>query len=527
MRKIAASRSPASIAPINRGVVAKGASIPAPVEGWDAASPIAAMPPKRAVALDNWFPQPGWVELRKGHVVHCDTGDGEPVESVMAYHGSVQTFIFAASNGKIFDVTSGTAVSAVSGLTNNRWQHVNFTTSGGHYLYCVNGDDDPEVFDGSTWSNPSITGPVTAADFIGVNVYKSRLWFVPKASTKVVYLATDSIAGTATTFELGGVMSLGGHVEAMGTWSVDAGNGPEDYAVFVTSRGQVMVYRGDPATTFSLVGVFNIGSPLGRRCLKRAGADLAIICVDGVVPLSKAMIFERAAIVKVALTDRILNAMNRAALSYGENFGWQLESYARGTRIVLNVPVQENAEQVQFVMNTQHGAWCRFTGMNANCWEVWNDRIFFGGNDGKVYEADVSGTDISSSLMGTIKGAFQFFGERGRQKRWTALRPIYATDSDFSPGLGFNVDFRDDASIYTPQSIVNVGALWDDAEWDVDDWGGSFTTKTDWRSAPGMGFCAAVTMTANIQPMPDASPGPEFELRVFGFDTTYEDGGFI
>jgi len=526
MRKIAAARSPASIAPINRGVVARGASIPAPVEGWDASSPIAAMPPKRAITLDNWFPQPGWVELRKGHVIHSDTDTGTPVETVMAYQGVSTSKLFAASKGKIFDVTTSTPASPITGMTNNRWQFVNFTTSGGHFLYCVNGSDPPQVFDGSAWSVPTITG-ATAAFFVGINVYKNQLWFVPGNSTKVAYLAVDAYQGAVTTFELGGLMSLGGYIMAMGTWSVDAGNGPEDYAVFVSSRGQVMVYKGDPATTFGLVGVFNIGAPIGRRCLKRAGADLAIICVDGVVPLSKAMIFERAAIVKVTLTDRILNAMNRAALGYGSNFGWQLESYARGTRVIVNVPVQEGLEQVQFVMNTQHGAWCRFTGMNANCWEIWNDRLFFGGNNGIVYEADVSGTDVDKALVGTMKGAFQFFGERGRQKRWTALRPLFATDSDFVPGIGFNVDFRDDAAIYTPQSIVNVGAVWDDAEWDVDNWGGSFVTKTDWRSAPGMGFCASVTMTANIQPLPDGSPGPDFDLQVFGFDTTYEPGAFI
>jgi hypothetical protein len=43
----------------------------------------------------------------------------------------------------------------------------------------------------------------------------------------------------------------------------------DDYAAFITSEGQVAVYSGaDPAssTTWSLVGVFDIGAPIGRRC---------------------------------------------------------------------------------------------------------------------------------------------------------------------------------------------------------------------------------------------------------------------
>ena len=44
---------------------------PAPVEGGDASTALASMDEKRAVSLINWFPQPGYVEIRKGSERWC------------------------------------------------------------------------------------------------------------------------------------------------------------------------------------------------------------------------------------------------------------------------------------------------------------------------------------------------------------------------------------------------------------------------------------------------------------------------
>src|SRR5690606_3161286 len=107
---------------------------------------------------------------------------------------------------------------------------------------------------------------------------------------------------------------------------------------------------------------------------------------------------ERAAVVKATMTERIQRVMNQSARLYKDNFGWQLISYPRGTRAILNVPIDENEEQQQYVMNTLNGAWCQFTGMNANCWELLLDNPYFGGNTGFVYQADVGSTDFDHVL---------------------------------------------------------------------------------------------------------------------------------
>lgn len=528
--------------------VALGASQPSPIEGWDAVSPIAAMSPKRAVRLDNWFPQPDWVEVRRGHIRHADTRTAAPVETLAAYHGVSSQKLFAASGTAIFDVTAtANGVSQVTGLANARFQHINFATTGGNFLYMVNGADDPQYFDGTSWAEATISGDISGTDIIGVNAHKNRLWFTLNDSSDAAYLAVDSIEGSATLFPLGGLWTMGGHLMAMGTWSVDAGDGPDDYAVFVSSRGQVAIYRGtNPASadTWTLVGVFNMGAPIGRRCLTRVGADIAIISVDGVVPLSRAMIFERAAVVKVALTERIQRVMNSSARNYGDNFGWQLISYPRGTRAILNVPIVENDTQYQYVMNTLSGAWCRFLGMNANCWALLGDDLFFGGNDGVVYEADVGGTDYGRTLRADMMTAFNYYNDRGHQKRWTMCRPQITTDGQINPGLAFNVDFKEDAPLAVPSTEANTGNLWDEATWDESLWGGAVTTQANWTSVTGLGYCASIRLVVDI-----AAPhfgeaaywgigewginrwgelsGGVVTLQVNGFDLTMEKGAFV
>lgn len=515
---------------VPRPAVYKGASIPAPVQGWDAISPIAAMPPTRAVRMINWFPQPDWVEIRKGYIEQCDTGTGLPVETLCSYLGvNGANKLFAGSDDTIWDVTSSTPSASVTGLANVRFQTASFATTGGNFLYLVNGADDPQYFDGSTWAVPTITGTgITASDFITVTPHKNRLWFSINDSSDAAYLPVDSIQGTAVKFPLGGNWSMGGYLMSIASWSLDAGDGPDDYLAFISSKGQVSVYKGlDPAVDFSLIGTYYVGSPIGRRCVTRVGADLALICIDGVVPLSKGLLYERSAVEKVTLTSNIQRVMNASARQYKDNFGWQLISYPRGTRAILNVPEIEGQSQVQYVMNTLTGAWCKFENMNANCWELLQDSLFFGGNTGIVYEADRGGSDADGVLTADLMTAYNYFGTRGLQKRWMMCRTLLTTDLQIVPGLAFNVDFADDAPIITPSTEAFVPALWDVAEWDNDVWGGGLTTQAIWNSVTGIGYCASIRLQAQVlQPATGGDTG-EVVLQINGWDLSMEKGAMI
>lgn len=548
MRLTAASPSRNSKVPTVSPLISKSTSIPAPTWGWDALNPLANMKTDHAVRLVNWFPQTSWVELRKGYIRHADTGTGLPVESLMAYQGLLSARLFAGSSDRVVDVTTSAVTVGVTGLTNARIQHTNFSTTGGNFLYCVNGADIPFYYDGTTWQTATITGVgIDATEWVYVNVFKNRLFFCKNNSTSFDYLDVDAIQGAATSFELGGLMSSGGYIVAMGTWSIDAGDGPDDYAIFVTSRGQVIIYRGtnpdNAPEDWSLVGVFNMGAPIGRRCLTRVGADLAVICIDGVLPLSKAMIYERAAVVKISLTERIQRVMNESARAYKDNFGWQLISYPQGTRAILNVPMSENVEQQQYVMNTITGAWCLYTGHNGSCWELLNDNIYFGGNNGIVYQADESGSDDGEGIEADMMTAYYAYGSPGVNKRWTECQPLINTDGRVVPGIAFNVDFKENAPLSITESIVNQSAEWDLSAWDQALWPEETEVQVNWLGvAANIGHWASIRLVVDIQSegLPDAmwaegvwggglwyteaAIAPEVTLQLNGFNVIYETG---
>lgn len=481
--------------------IVKHKAVPFPVGGWDASSPLASMPADRAVQLKNWFPLGAYGEVRKGYRYHAwdIVSDSTPIETLMAWRGPASSKMFAAGGGAIYDVTSNAVgSSSVTSLSGNRWQWVNMTTSGGSYLWACNGTDTCRHYNGTTWAAPSLTG-VTSSDVINVNVHKKRLWMVVKDSTKAYYLATDAIAGAATSFELGSNFTRGGYLMAMATWTRDGGSGSDDYAVFISSEGQCAVYSGtDPASanTWALVGVFDVPPPIGRRCFTRYGADVLLITIQGVYPLSQVLSVDQSQSRRVAITERISSAMTVAASSYKSNFGWEIVVYPKGTRLMLNIPTVETDTAVQYVMNTLTGAWCEFDGMNANCWLVYGDTLYFGGNDGCVYKADTGSADIDTPITAVGQGAYSAFGS-GNRKHWKHVKPLITTASANRPAIGVSTDFTEtDTLSQPPAASTSGGAVWDSATWDSAVWGGAEANISDWVGVVGIGTFGSIKFRA-------------------------------
>jgi hypothetical protein len=424
----------------------------------------------------------------------------------------------------------------VSGLNSARFQHVNFTPANGDtYLYIVNGADEPLLYDGSDWTNPAFTGSAIPSSFIHINVHKRRVWFVEEDSTKAWYLDTDAIQGEPNPFDLGAFFTRGGFLMAMATWTVDGGNGPDDLAVFISSEGQLIIYKGtDPANpnAWALVGVFNQPKPIGRRCFSQLGSDLNLITLEGVLPISKSLPFDPSGVRSVALTNRIQNAMLSAAQMGQSVFGWQLLPFPQQSLYVLNVPVQEFNTSYQFVMNNLTGAWCRFTGWDAVCTETFNDSFYFGDGDGNVNLGYAGSSDNGAAINAAVKCAFNYFDDPGRNKYMNMLRPLLVTDGRVSPAIGVDVDFGNTtlSNVVTTPEIV--GAVWDISLWDVGVWALGSITVTDWISVGAIGVALAIKMEiALVGNDPDFSVTtsglgvPLFQIN--GFETTMEFGGAI
>lgn len=472
--------------------VSQPVSLPAPVGGWNARDALPAMAPGDAVILENWFPATTEVALRSGYAKHA-TGITGQVETLMAYSGAATDKLFAIANGSVYDATATGAVGAavLTGLTNSRWGYCNIATAGGNFLSMANGVDAPRNYNGSTWSTPTITG-VTATKLRDPILYAERQFFIEDNSLKVWYLPVDSIAGAAAPVDVSSFMTKGGYIVAHGTWTIDAGNGVNDHYVIMTNKGQIIVYQGiDPTstTTWSMVGVWDIGAPVGRRSLYKYAGDMLIICQDGVVPLSGALQSSRVQ-PRVAITDKIQYAISEAVTSYANNFGWQLMYVPTINQLWLNVPIQESQNQQQYAMNTITGSWCNYTGWSANCLEMFNDEPYFGG-DGYVAHAWYGTDDDGNNITALGLQAFNNFNSAGRLKRFTMSRPIFRTDGAPAIYAGINIDFNTDAPTASLNFTPSTYSQWDSALWDAGTWGGALSILQNWQGLNGVGYYGA------------------------------------
>lgn len=511
--------------------------VPAPTDGWDAISPLASMDPKRAPILNNWIPRPGWVELRGGYFPWTFlSGVTSPVETLMVRRAEGFEQMFAAAGDVIYDASSaGVQDPVVTGLNSARWQYINYTPAlGTTVIQCVNGIDELQMYDGSTWTIPTITGlpnGLTTAAITNIWAQKRRIWYVlgngtGGGSTQCAFLATDAIMGAiAGTLDLGATWNKGGYLVAISDWTVDGGNGPQDYMVFISSRGQATIYSGtDPtsSTAFSLVGTFDLAPPVSLRCATKIGSDVGIITQQGVVPLSQALPFDPSAERSVAITARIQNAMATATAMGLNLFGWQLITFAPQQLAILNVPQVENETQVQYVMNTLTGAWCQFTGWNANCFEVYNNVLYFGGNSGDVNQCFVGSSDFTSPILADLQCAYNYFDSPGRLKRMTMIQPFLTAAESVTPFLSVDEDFQIQTQS-APVQILNGGALWDVAIWDQANWFGQTVQTTSWLSAEALGHALAVHMTVNIATTAEVESISLFDYSFFDvaeFDTS-------
>lgn len=461
--------------------------MPSPYGGWNTRDSLSSMSPTDAVVLDNFFPQVGAVELRKGHTSHV-SGLGGNVETLAEYHSGTTRHLIACANGNIYNATSA-ATSLVSGLTNNRWSTANFNGR----LFMVNGDDAPRDWDGTTLTSTAWSGTgLTISDLISVSVSKNRLYFVQKDSQDFWYAATNAITGTLTKFALSRVSTFGGKLIRIINWTRDSGAGMDDWTVFIMSSGDVIVYQGTnpgDANNWSLVGVYRIGEPINERTIIKVGGDVRIATFDDYVSLNE--IVTRG---YIGESSKLSGAIQDAARQYSANSDWDAVLFPEGSMLLFNIPVS-TSKSIQHVVNTTTGAPCRFTGLNARSWARFNQKLYFGGS-GVIYEYTGS-SDNNANINATGQQAWSDLGIPNN-KRVALQRSVIRTTGDTSYAMGVGFDFTNPA--IPPVTTVSVsGASWDTATWDVDSWAPEETINDDWQVSCGEGVTLAPRLVVDSQ----------------------------
>lgn len=505
--------------------VSSTASVPAPVGGWNARDPQSMMKAEDAVILENWIPRTADVATRKGAAEHV-TGLPGRVRSLSAYHSPIVDQLFAFTDSGIYNVTSAGAVGAsVHPLTKGRCTCINFSTVAGAFLLSVNGEDKPALYNGTVWSSVDATSTVAitglpTTDLTFLHVYKRRIWFVAKDSLSAYYLPVGSLGGALSEFPLGQEFSRGGRLVAIHSWTIDGGNGPDDYLIFITSEGEIALYRGtDPnvAADFGKVGTFYVAAPLGDRCFLRYGSDVLILTENGAFPLS-AVLTAIAADRSKAISDKISQAFAYATSSFRENLGWEAIVHPTENLLLVNIPTSSEQTAVQYVMNTITKRWCRFSGWDAICWDFFNGQLYFGG-DGYVAKALVGTTDFGRNITFRVMQAYNYFDHRGKQKHFKLVRPILNTGSLVSPSIGASTDYSERENYSSAALLPSIYGVWDSDKWDSGLWGIGGQTQTSWQSlAVPEGYAIAFRMQID---------STVAEVSWASTDYVYEVGGVL
>jgi len=462
------------------------------------------------------------------------------VDPVMIYDGTAWFYVATTTTAAAISAITRTSPSATATftgttahglITGNRVtiSGASDSTLNGTFVVTVTGANTYTYTSTGTSTVTSLTGSYTTIGitgvnsntFVNVNLFKNRLYFTQKDTLACWYLPVDSIGGAASPLYFGGIARNSGYLQAMGTWTLDAGQGADDYAVFVTSMGEVIVYNGtDPssATTWALKGVWQLGQTFSRRCFFKWSGDLLLLTQDGLVPLASALQSSRLD-PRINLTDKIYFAVSQAASLYFDQFGWQINYFAGENMLILNIPIPSGVEQ--YVMHTITKSWARFTNIQGYCWEVSGDADMHFGSNGFVGTFYSGTSDDESNITATAQQAYSYFDSPGQLKRFTMVRPILQSSGGVPSVLcGISVDFDTQSQLgavsFNPNAQTE--SAWDVAKWDENVWAGGLITTKIWQGVTGIGYTGSVNLNA-------ASRG--IELHWASTDYVMEAGGVV
>lgn len=482
-------------------VPAEKHTFPAPVRGWATDSPLPERQEGVARLLDNWVPTLRGIRVRGGLSESADLTD--PVYTLASYRSSVEKLL-AATADTIYEVGGS---SLKGSLTSGEFSTVQFGTTGGDYLYFVNGSDNAQLYDGTTVttitgaSSPAITG-IGTDSLVQVWAFANRLFFVEKDSLSAWYLPVDSIGGAATEFSLAGVFSEGSTLLFGARWSLDAGDGLDDKCVFVTKEGEVAVYEGTnpgSATTWAKVGQYRLPRPLGKRGFVQAGGDLLIATVAGLIPLSSVLDTDAGVIEQKAISLPIGSYWRQQAETLNSRT-WDIVKAHDMDVILVSQPAAAGVEASTLMVNMVTGAWARATGWDAQAIAFHGGDTYIAGLNGKVYVVDQNGNDDGALYTVSYLGAFEGLAAVGQLKTARQARPLLELGGPVSLQVGINVDY--DETLPSPPSALSgtSGDVWDTGLWDTAVWdaGATLRVSASWVSTPGTGVTIAPYIQASF-----------------------------
>lgn len=373
-------------------------------------------------------------------------------------------------------------------------------------------------------------------DFCAVTVWKSRLWFVERDSTRGWYMDVGSLYGTATSFDFGVKMRAGGSLSNLFNWSYDGGTGGglETYLVGISAAGDIVIYQGtDPssADTFGLKGTWYCGGvPYGRRIAIDYGGDILILSLLGVVPLSKLVVGTPVEEQSQYKTRKIANLFSNLAKLYRNLQGWSIHQHPTDNALLICYPTMPGANTSQLAMSFATQGWSQYRNLPIVSGGVWAGQFYIGTADGRVCINDDYLDAVAPSTLNDATYTIAFVGVdwsfltaftnggNARQKQVAMLRPSLLSQLA-TPSVKVTAKYNFDTSEPSAPTGDGTGGAgtWDNATWDSTLWASDSTPYEPLVGATGMGRSAAIAVQGKAV----------VRTTFVGVDVFFDQGGIL
>lgn len=463
--------------------------LPAPLKGWDTTTSLAEQEEGYASLLENYLPDYQKLTLRKGLLQVIDLKSGGPVQSLAPYNTGET--IIAGSAGRLYNFMNGAEIK--EGFNNNFWRGAEYKG----LLYLANGEDNAQVYDGTTATDVAFTGAPNL-HFTNIAVANNQIVAVVDNSLDFYYLPVGNISGELKPFYLSQIAIKGGKLMAVAAFGKDTANGFNKYIAFITSEGEIIIYSPgdfDDPTNIQIVGNYFTGRPLGRNCVVQWGADIVIITEDGYKPLSQ--IVANGELIKASdlFSNKISGAVNEAVARYSGDARWCGLIAPNEKFAMFNVP--DDSGNVQHVMNIETGAWCKFSGMDAQAICLFKGRLYMGMNDGIICEYTGNQMYNGAYIEGHIKNVYTKLGYENYKLLSLFNTRIKSDSPELEISFNISADYDEVGFDFVPVDN-QAGFYWADENtpvndpntryWDEDYWSGGVTDVSRTYSVSGYGI---------------------------------------
>lgn len=504
--------------------LAKPYFMPPPQGGVNAIAPLSAMLPSDAITLNNMIPSRSGLHVRKGYREHCEPvplGDGIKtlisVETIKS-DGTGTPRLFACTSDGIYDVTTAGAAPVkvqdfpVKGTATGWCSWTAFTTAAANFILVCDTANGYYVYNATTnaWTHPAFgVGGVEGCDpstFDFVMVWKQRVWFCERNSTRAWFLPVGSVLGTVDSVDFGNKFRYGGFLKSLWNWTLDGGEGIDDYLVAVGSAGDMVLYKGtDPKTAgeFNLKGWWFVGKPTeGRRQGGDIGGELMLLTAYGVVQASSLVSGLPITNEQASISAKINPAINQMLSRGVTGAGWMLKLHPREQILLVITPKELGRPYVQFCYNTATRAWSTLTGLPMKSAEVWQGDLYFGADDNRIYVYDGYSDRVmldddgesATAVEWEALTSYQGLGIPSNIKCVQFLRPLFVANTPPTFTVQARYDFDITQVPGSPAYVPPSGSLWDSGLWGTAVWGGGRIVNAPPAGAFGMGRHVAVAM---------------------------------